>query len=92
MVLVKDYTAKPFQPRFKGNFRVVGQKGNQVEVKPLYGGETTKYHVTDIKKVLCADQAIAQLPDYNKLGRLTRLRLNPKDIPDLGWNPSAALK
>ena len=51
LVLVKDHTAKPFQPRFKGNFRVISQKGNQVEVKPLHGGETTKYHVTDIKKV-----------------------------------------
>ena len=92
LVLVKDHTAKLFQPRFKGNFRVITQKGNQVEVKPPNGGETTKYHVTDIKKILLADQAIAQLPDYNKLGRLTRLRLNPRDIPDLGWNPSAALK
>ena len=92
LVLVKDHTAKPFQPRFKGNFRVITQKGNQVEVKPIYGGETTKYHVTDIKKILLADQAIAQLPDYNKLGRLTRLRLNPKDIPDLGWNLLTASK
>ena len=92
LVLVKDHTAKPFQPRFKGNFRVIGQKGNQVKVKPLHGGETTKYHVTDIKKTLLANQAIAQLPDYNQLGRLTRLRLNPKDIPDLGWDPQAALK
>ena len=91
-VLVKNHTAKPFQPRFRGNFRVIGQKGNQVEVKPLHGGETTKYHITDIKKVLLADQAIAQLPDYNQLGRLTKLRLNPKDIPDLGWDPQAALK
>ena len=63
-----------------------------MEVKPLHGGETIKYHITDIKKVLLADQAIAQLPDYNQLGRLTRLRLNPKDIPDVGWNPPAALK
>ena len=31
------------------------------------------------------DQAISQLPDYNKLGRLTKLRLNPKNIPDLDW-------
>ena len=38
LVLVKDHTAKPFQPRFKGNFRVITQKGNQVEVKPLNGG------------------------------------------------------
>ena len=78
LVLVKDYTAKPFQPRFKGNFRVIAQRGNQIEL-------------TDIKKVLLADQAIAQLPDYNQLGRLTKLRLNPKDIPDLGWDPRATL-
>ena len=31
------------------------------------------------------DQATSQLPDYNKLGRLTKLRLNPKNIPDLDW-------
>ena len=92
LVLVKDHTAKPFQPRFKGEYRVLAQKGNQVEVKPLREGETSKYHVTDVKKVLLADQAIVQLPDYNQLGRLTKLRLNPKDIPDLGWNPQAALK
>ena len=92
LVLVKDHTAKPFQPRFKGNFRVIAQKGIQVEVKPLHEGETSKYHVTDIKKVLLADQAIAQLPEYNQLGRLTKLKLNPKDIPDLGQDPQAALK
>ena len=82
LVLVKYHMAKEFQPRFKGNYRVVSQKGNQVEIKPE-GGETTKFHVTDIKKVIPVDQAIAQLPDYNKLGHLTKLRLNPKNIPDL---------
>ena len=85
LVLVKDYTAKAFQPRFKGNFRVVTQKGNQVEVRLAEGGETTKFHVTDVKKILPANQAILQLPDYNNLGRLTELRLNLKDIPDLDW-------
>ena len=91
LVLFKDHTANPFQPRFKCKFRVIAQKGNQVEVRPLQGGETSKLHVTDIKKVLLADQAIAQIPDYNQLGRLTRLTLNPKDIPDLGWDPQATL-
>ena len=37
------------------------------------------------------DQAISQLPDYNKLGRLTKLRLNPKDIPDLDWQLASEL-
>ena len=68
LVLIKNHTAKAFQPKFKGNFRVIKQKGNQVEIKPAEGGETTRVHVTDIKKVIPADHITAQLPDYNKLG------------------------
>ena len=68
LVLIKNHTAKAFQPRFKGNFHVIKQKGNQVEIKPAEGGETTRVHVTDIKKVIPADHISAQLPDYNKLG------------------------
>ena len=37
------------------------------------------------------DQAISQLPDYNKLGRLTKLRLNPKNIPDWDWQLASEL-
>ena len=91
LVLIKNHTAKAFQPRFKGNFRVIKQKGNQVEIKPAEGGETTKVHVTDIKKVIPADHISTQLPDYNKLGRLTKLRLNPKSIPDLDWQLASEL-
>ena len=68
LVLIKNHTAKAFQLRFKGNFRVIKQKGNQVEIKLAEGGETTKVHVTDIKKVISADHISTQLPDYNKLG------------------------
>ena len=91
LVLVKDHTAKAFQPRFKGNYRVVSQKGNQVEMWPAEGGETIKFHVTDVKKITSVDQAISQFPDYNKLGRLTKLRLNPKNIPDLDWQLASEL-
>ena len=68
LVLIKNHTAKAFQPRFKGNLRVIKQKGNQVEIRPAEGGETTKVHVMDIKKIIPADHISAQLPDYNKLG------------------------
>ena len=91
LVLVKDHTAKPFQPRFKGNYRVISQKGNKVEIRPAEGGETIKFHVTDVKKITSVDQAISQLPDYNKLGRLTKLRLNPKNIPGLDWQLASEL-
>ena len=91
LVLVKNHTAKAFQPRFKGNFHVIKQTGNQVEIRPAEGGETTKVHVTDIKKVTPAEHISTQLPDYNKLGRLTKLRLNPKNIQDLDWQLASEL-
>ena len=47
--------------------------------------------MTDIKKILPANQVRSQLPDYNNLGRLTKLRLNQKDIPDLDWQLASEL-
>ena len=91
LVLIKDHTAKAFKPRFKGNFCAIKQKGNQVEIRPAEGGETTKVHVTEVKKVTPAEHIATQLPDYNKLGRLTKLRLNPKSIPDLDWQLASEL-
>ena len=38
-----------------------------------------------------ADQVISQLPDYNSLGRLTKLRLHLKNIPDLDWQLTSKL-
>ena len=49
LVLIKDHTAKAFKPRFKGSFHVIKQKGNQVEIRPTEGGETTKVHITGKK-------------------------------------------
>ena len=83
--------AKAFQPRFKEHYRVVSQKSNQVEIRPAEGRETIKFHVTDVKKITFVDEAISQLPDYNKLGRLTKLRLNPQNIPNLDWQLASEL-
>ena len=45
LVLVKDHMAKAFKPRFKRIYRVVSQKGNQVEIRLAEGRETVKFHV-----------------------------------------------
>ena len=37
------------------------------------------------------DQAISQLPDYNTPGKLTKLRLDPRNIPDLDWQLASEL-
>ena len=91
LVLIKDHTAKAFQPRYVGNYRIVSFKGNQVEVWKPKGGNTTWVHLTDVKYILPVDNVITKLPDYQSFGRKTKLRLNPDRIPNLHWNLSTTL-
>ena len=84
-VLIKDHTAGPFQPTYKGDYRVISLKGNQVEVIPSTGGKSHFVHIQDVKYILPADTIIAKLPDYNNFGRKSKLRMNPDNIPDLHW-------
>ena len=84
-VMIKDHTACPFKPVYKRNYCVVTIKGNQVEIVPAEGGKSQMVHITDVKYILPADTIIAKLPDYNKFGCKTKLRLNPQNIPDLNW-------
>ena len=64
---------------------MVAIKGNQVEVAPAEGGKSQMVHITDVKYILPVDNIIAKLPDYNKFGCKTKLRLNPQNVPDLNW-------
>ena len=91
LVLIKDHTAKAFQPCYVGNYRTVSFKGNQVEVCKTEGGNTTWVHLTDVKYVLPVDNIITKLPDYQSFGRKTKLRLNLDRIPNLHWNLSTTL-
>ena len=91
LVLIKDHTAKAFQPHYVGNYRIVSFKGNQVEVCKTEGGNTTWVHLPDVKYILPVDNVINKLPDYQSFGRKTKLRLNPDRIPDLHWNLSTTL-
>ena len=91
LVLIKDHTAKAFQPCYVGNYRIVSFQGNQVEVHKTEGGNTTWVHLTDVKYILPVDNVITKLPDYQSFGRKTKLRLNPDRIPDLHSNLSTTL-
>jgi hypothetical protein len=83
-VMVKDYTAKGFVPRYRDQFRVVTTHGeNRVTVRDIKGKEST-YHVTALKKVQPAHIIADSLPDYEKFGRLPKLDV-PHPIPDLKW-------
>ena len=91
LVLIKDHTAKAFQPHYVGNYRIVSFKGNQVEVCKTEGGNTTWVHLTDVKYILPVDGVIGRLPDYQNFGRKTKLRLKPDRVPNLHWNLSTTL-
>ena len=91
LVLIKDHTAKAFQPHYVGNYRIVSFKGNQVEVHKTEGGNTTWVHLTDVKYILPVDNIITKLPDYQSFGRKSKLRLNPDRILNLHCNFSTTL-
>ena len=84
-VLFKNHTAGPFDPCYIGDYHIVTFKGNQVKLIPSTGGRSKMEHISNIKYIMPAEQYISQLPDYEIFGRQTKLRLNPKYIPDLSW-------
>ena len=68
LVLLRNHTGKPLEPRFKGHFRVLAIKGNQVRLKSLQRGDTRWAHIKDVKYVLPAEVVIAQIPDFDGSG------------------------
>ena len=48
-------------------------------------------HISDIKWVLPADSVVSKLPDYQSFGRQSKLRIDPKDIPNLKWETTVTI-
>ena len=91
MVMIKTHADGQFQPVYKGYYRIVSFKGNQVQVIPCEGGKPHFVHITDVKYVLPADGVISHIPTFNQFGRKTKLNLNPDIVPDLKWKRSDTL-
>ena len=85
-VMVKNHTAKPFEPKYVGDYRIIKLVGHKVHLQPCQGGPVREEHLDHIKYVLPADRYISAVPDYERFSCKTNLRLNPKNIPDLQWD------
>ena len=87
LVLVKDHTAKSFEPKYKEDFRVVQVYGtNALQVSDKQG-KLHNVHITDIRKINMTEKIASQLHEaYNNKGRTAKHLIPQGRIPDLGWN------
>ena len=90
-MLLRNHEAKSLEPRFKGYFRVIAIRGNQVHMILREGGNPRWAHVTDVKYVLPVDAVLDQMPLVSQAGRPSKLNIHPSREPDLGWTLATTL-
>ena len=89
LVTLCDHTAKAFESKYKGEYRIVKMLGKtQVLLRNARGEEMN--HVTHIKKTNPVDETVDKIPDFKKFGRAAKLHLNQDIVPNLGWEYKAA--
>ena len=84
LILIKDNTAKSFEPLYKGNYRVVKVHGNNVEIRD-YRGNISMVHVTDVKKITLTEQVADEYEKLGKEGRFSKKCIPRGYIPDFDW-------
>ena len=84
LILIKDNTAKSFEPLYKGNYRVVKVYGNNVEIRD-YRGNISMVHVTDVKKITLTEQVAGEYEKLGKDGRFSKKCIPRGYIPDFDW-------
>ena len=84
LILIKDNTAKSFEPLYKGNYRVVKVHGNNVEIQD-YRGNISMVHITDVKKITLMEQVADEYEQLGKEGRFSKKCIPRGYIPDFDW-------
>ena len=84
LILIKDNTAKSFQPLYKGNYRVVKVHSNNVEIQD-YRGNISMVHITDVKKITLTEQVADDYENLGKQGRFSKKCIPRGYIPNFDW-------
>ena len=69
--MIKDNTAKSFEPLYKHNYRVVKVYGNNVKIQD-YRGNISMVHITDVKKIKLMEQVADEYEQLGKEGRFSK--------------------
>ena len=64
LVLIKNHTAGPFNPKYGSPSIVLKMVGNQVELVPATGGKLRRKHRKHVKYILPAEKIISDMPEY----------------------------
>ena len=85
LVLVKDHTAKSFEPKYKEDFRVVQIYGTNALQVSDKRGKLHNVHITDVKRVTMTEKVTKQLDKIYNHGRTAKNLIPQGLLPDLGW-------
>ena len=86
LVLVKDHTAKSFEPRYKEDYRIVQIYGTNALQVSDKRGKLHNVHITDVKRINMTEKVATQLEQVYSTGRTAKNLIPQGLIPDLGWN------
>ena len=85
LVTLRDHTAKAFDPKYKGEYRIIKYSGKTQVLLRNSKGEEAKHHVAYLKKTSLVQETVEKIPDFKKFGTAVKLQLNPDKVPDLKW-------
>ena len=86
LVLMKDHTAKSFEPKYKEDYRVVHIYGTNALQVLDKRGKLHNVHITDVRRINMTEKVATQLEQVYNKGRTAKNLIPQGLIPDLGWN------
>ena len=86
LVLMKDHTAKSFEPKYKEDYRVVQIYGTNALQVSDKRGKLHNVHITDVRRINMTKKVATQLEQMYNKGRTAKNLIPPGLILDLGWN------
>ena len=85
LVLMKDHTAKSFEPKYKEDYCVVQIYGTNALQVSDKRGRLHNVHITDVKRVTMMEKVATQMEEIYNKGRTAKNLIPQGLLPDLGW-------
>ena len=81
---MKNHTAKSFEPKYKGNYRIVKIHSSNMKIRD-FRGNISMVHITDVKRTTLMEQIADDYEHLGKQGRFSKKCIPRGYIPDLDW-------